>query len=206
MRVALALSALLVFAIVTESPAWTTPVSAQAIPILKPGTRVRVEAPEVQRRRMEGTVRTMDAERVVLLLGGDTARPVTIPLASFSRLDVGITRTRGRAAARGVGIGGVTGAVVGLGLALVVIATDPDMEPRAPAGYIGNGLDLWGGPSNGEVLAIFTVGGAVIGAGVGGLKGLVAPGRTWENRWRAPRVSVGPAGDGGVEARYTVRF
>lgn len=206
MRVALALSALLAIGIVTESHAWPSPLSAQAVPVLERGTLVRIEAPEVQRGRMEGTVDAMDADRVVLLLGGDTARTVTLPLASLARLDVGMTRSRASAAARGVGIGGVTGAVVGLGVALIVIATDSDMEPHATAAYFAIGPDLWGGPSNGEVVAIFTVGGAIIGAAVGGVKGLAAPGRAWENRWRAPRVSVAPTGSGRVEARYMVRF
>jgi hypothetical protein len=204
LRVALAVSALLVLGIVTESPAWTTPVSAQAIPALEPGTRVRIEAPDVRRRGMEGTLHAMDADRLVVLLDGDAARPVTIPLTSLARLDVGTTRSRASAGARGVGIGGVIGAGIGLGVGLVVVAVDPDMEPRAPAGYISG--PIWSGPSTGEVLAILTVGGAIIGAAVGGLKGLAAPGRTWENHWRAPRLSVGPVGNGGVEARYTVRF
>jgi hypothetical protein len=176
MRAALALSALLALGIVPGFPAWTTSVSAQVIPVLEPGTLVRIEAPEVQRRRMEGTVHAMDADRVVLLLAGDAARPVNIPLASLARLDVATARSRASAAARGVGIGGVTGAVVGLGVALVAIATDSDMEARAPAGSFAIGPDMWGGPSDGEVLAIFAVGGAVIGAAVGGLRGAGSPG------------------------------
>jgi hypothetical protein len=82
---------------------------------------------------------------------------------------------------------------VALGLsALLAIATGSDMELHAPAGYfdlIGSGTGFRVGPSNREALAIFTVGGADIGAAVGGLMGLAAPGWAWKNRWRAPRVA-----------------
>ena len=55
-------------------------------------------------------LRNRDMARVVLLLGGDTSRPVTIPLASLSRLDEGRAGSQARVAARDVGGGGTAGA------------------------------------------------------------------------------------------------
>jgi hypothetical protein len=205
MRVSPTLTALCVLGVLTGAPAGSTPLSAQAIPVLAPGTRVRVDAPEVQRRRMEGTVHAMDTTRLVLLIAGDADRSITIPLASLARVDVGTARTRARAAARGVGIGGLIGAGIGLGVALVGIVADPYMTPPPPSGYFelhGDFVSL----SNGEILAIFMVGGAIAGATVGGLQGIVAPGWVWENRWRTAQLSVGPAGNATLEARYVVRF
>jgi hypothetical protein len=204
MRVVLTLAGLCVLVILSDSPAGSTPLAAQAIPVLEPGTGVRIDAPEVQRRRMEGTVHAMDTTRLVLLIAGNAARPITIPLASLARLDVGTTRTRARAAARGVRFGGMIGAGIGLGVALVVIVA-PDMAPPPPLGYFDMHGDYYS-PSGGEILAILTIGGAITGAAVGGLQGLARPGWEWQNRWRTAQLSVGPAGNGRFEARYVVRF
>jgi hypothetical protein len=87
-------------ALLTLSGGSGGPLAAQPLPVLDPGVPVRIEAPEVERRRLTGTLRSMDRDHLELVLAADTTRSVWVPVAAVTRIDVGTPRTRGQVGVR----------------------------------------------------------------------------------------------------------
>jgi hypothetical protein len=82
-------------------------------PSLTPGTRIRIQAPEVFSGKVVGTVNAVDADSVTVDVPG-RPEPVSVLRAKIARLDVSEgPRSRGVDAAIGAGIGAGIGAIGG---------------------------------------------------------------------------------------------
>ena len=136
------------------------------------GTRVRVFAPELRTDRYVGRIQSLDDAVMVLDTGEvrtvlgmesgpilvDQFRRVTIRLSTITKLDVSGGRTVGTSMVRGALFGAVVGAVLfGLGAMPEVNPDFADFVSGIPLG-----------------LVVGTVGGAVIGFGIGGERWLPA--------------------------------
>lgn len=130
------------------------------------GTRVRVFAPELRTDRYIGRIKSIDASVMVLDTGEvrtvlgmesgpvlvDQFRRVTIRLSTIEAIEVSGGRTARGAAVRGAVLGALAGALLfGLG-------SMPEVNPSAS--------DFLRGVPVG--LAVGSIGGAVIGFGIGG--------------------------------------
>lgn len=130
------------------------------------GTRVRVFAPDLRTDRYVGRIKSLDASVMVLDTGEvrtvlgmesgpvlvDEFRRVTIRLSTIERLEVSGGRTVRSALARGMVFGALIGGVIfGLG-------NMPEVNPDANDFIRGVPLGL----------VIGSIGGAVVGFGVGG--------------------------------------
>ena len=136
------------------------------------GVRVRVFAPELRTDRYVGRIQSLDNTVMVLDTGEvrtvlgmesgpvlvDQFRRVTIRLSTIEKLDVSGGRTVGKSMLRGAVVGALAGAVLfGLG-------SMPEVNPDA--------RDFMRGVPVG--LAVGSIGGAVIGFGIGGERWLPA--------------------------------
>jgi hypothetical protein len=123
---------------------------------LTPGTRIRIQAPEVFPGRVVGTVNSVSADSVTIDVPG-RPEPVSVLREKIARLDVsGGPRSRGVDAAIGAGIGAGIGAVGGA------------LANSGRGSYIVSG---------GAVVGVC----ALLGTGVGALIGAaIPPGEHWK--------------------------
>ena len=161
-------------------------VTAQETPLVKPGDRVRVTAPDQALSKYTGTLAGVY---------GDTLRLDTlhVPLQSVTRLDV----HRGQKSKAGTGalIGAGVGAAAGVITALVVCAEDNRDCENA-----GSGLTA-------AAALVLGVGGALLGAGLGAVVGSNVKVDRWEEiPLDRLRVSVAPQRDGRFGLGLSVRF
>jgi hypothetical protein len=171
----------------------TVPVDtlAQQATFLAPGTRVRVSAPAVAGKRLEGTVARLDADTMVVRSDGWGA-DLAVPLGSVTALDVSGGR-KSRALKFG-GIGAAIGAVVGTFLMIVDEGTSaPDVDitdDEAPVEWVA-------GPVWQKVR--YPVVSAAAGFGIGAIIGAAFPGERWEAvPLEGLRISVAPLPAKGV--------
>jgi hypothetical protein len=156
MRSVLTLAAITVasLALCRPAPAQQTAVSV--------GQRVRVQWPEAQqRRRTVGTVLEVRGDSLALTSSGGERR---FALARLERIDVRVRRSRARGAARGAGLGTLTG----FGIGLVVGALRAAGCPRQPDDYCE--LAILVGP----------VVGVAVGLPLGVVIGTGSPGERWQ--------------------------
>lgn len=114
---------------------------------LKPGDRVRVTAPAVSPRRIEGIVSRIDAETLTIVSTADTASR-EVPRSLIGTLEVARgTRSRWKG-------GAIAGAAWGVGLGLLI--------SNPPSSSTGTSV-------NGGGLAAGIVVGAAMGAGIGAM-------------------------------------
>ncbi len=147
---------------------------------LQSGQRVRVTAPDCGLDRQPATFQAFDNDTLVL-------GPMKCPLVSVTHLDV----HRGRKSAAGLGAG--IGFGVGTAWAIALLSTPSICNPetRCGAGDWAKLISLFGG----------------IGAGLGGLVGLVFRSDRWEEvSLDRLRVSLSPQRDGRFALGLSVRF
>ena len=91
-----------------------SPQSLEAQEQITVGTRVRIKAPSISKRRLVGSIVTLSADSLFLKLKKKTI-PLAIPLASVTRLEMsrGKKRNIGKGALYGFLGGAVLGAVFG---------------------------------------------------------------------------------------------
>lgn len=150
---------------------------------LTPGTRIRIQAPEVFHGKVIGTVSAANADSVTIDVPG-RSEPVSVLREKISLLDISEgPRSRGVDAAIGAGIGAGVGAI---------------------GGALANGGRGSHIVSNGAVTAACAVLGAVVGAVIGVA---VPPGEHWKpvaaNRYR---VSFVPTLDHGLDMAFALKF
>ncbi len=164
-----------------------TRVTAQQPPLVKVGDRVRVATPDMGIRNQEGTLRLLDADSLVLHPAYGEPLRLVIPLASLTRFEV----HRGRKSAARLGAG--IGFGVGTAWAITLLSTPSVCNPETPCsagGWVG-AIGLFGG----------------IGAGLGGLVGLVFRSDRWEEvSLDRLRVSFAPQRDGRFALGASVSF
>ena len=160
--------------------------TAQELPPVKVGDRVRVTAPGVH--RLEGPVLLLTTDSLVMRFEYGAPNRLAIPLASVTRLELsmpGASRA-GQGALTGLAIGGGGGAIV----AVTVCAGSFYLEDAA-------GLCVLAGA------VIFGAGGALVGAIIGDM----TTGTRWEE---VPldrlRLQVAPQRDGRFGLGLSVRF
>jgi hypothetical protein len=134
----------------------TAPLFAQAsapLSEVRPGARIRVEAPGIVAGRYVGTVLTRIGD--TLTLGAQASQPITLPLARVTSLEVSRGDSRGDGARRGV----LWGAPIGLGLGLLTIGfADSCNGCGDPVGNVGG-------------VALTTLSGVLWGAAIGAIVG-----------------------------------
>ena len=136
--------------------------SAQLAPLveLQPGARVRVQAPLVVAGPLEATVVARARDTVTLTTSRGTA--IHLPLEAITSAEVSRGRSHGAGAVKGLAWGAGAGLVVGV---LGAIAYDARSDECGAEPCDNN----W---SPGEVVAGGFVTGAVLGAGIGAIKGV----------------------------------
>ena len=158
-------------------------VSAQQLPLVEVGSRVRVFAPHILESRIVGTVAEFAADSMVLHPDG-----VVIPLTSVLRLDV--------SGGKRISVG----KVVGLGLGGAIVG--------GAVGYVSNDYGEYNSSGDRMLLRLQNAG---LGAGVGFGVGLIA-GFLWKaDRWEEVpldrlRVSFAPRRDGRFEFGLTFAY
>jgi hypothetical protein len=150
---------------------------------LTPGTRIRIQAPEVFPGKVVGTVNALSADSLTIQVPG-RSEPVSVLRDKIARLEVSDgPRSRGVDAAIGAGIGAGIGAVGG------AVADS------------GKGSQIVG---RGAVVVVF----ALLGTGVGALIGAaIPPGERWKpisaDRYR---VTFAPGLDHGLDLAIAWKF
>lgn len=142
---------------------------------------------------------TQPSDTVLSLTSAGGAGPLSVRCADVQRAQLRLGPARGRSAVRGIGIGLVTGAVLGAGL-----------------GYFGTESDDsgWEILSREDVAVIGAVFLGGTGAAAGGLIGYFAPSSRWEEVPVAPRprhasaegLRIAPAGASQVRVSYSIRL
>jgi hypothetical protein len=140
---------LIVLAVLVAAP---TQIRAQDPPPIDPGARVRVSTSSAADERIVGTLAALQSEALVVDVEGHS-EPVTLPVASVTRLEVSTGRKSKTATGAGIGFG--IGAAAGTVLALM-FCSDPDNA--CGAGSFLGGSVLLGLPGAGV--------GALIGSGI----------------------------------------
>jgi hypothetical protein len=160
-----------------------TRVTAQELPPVKPGDRVRVTAPDLGIRKQAATFEAWRGDTLVIV--ADSI--MNFPLAFVTRLEVGRNR---QYADRGAVIGLALGGVVG-GVLLGVECANDSFTKHATVGCAVLGA------------VVFGAGGVLIGA----LIGAMSTGTRWEE---VPldrlRLQVAPQRDGRFGFGASVRF
>ncbi len=160
-----------------------TRVTAQELPPVKPGDRVRVTAPDLGIRKQAATFEAWRGDTLVIVADSS----MNFPLAFVTRLEVGRNRQyAGRGAVIGLALGGVGGGVL-----LGVACANDSFTQHATVGCAVLGA------------VVFGAGGVLIGA----LIGAISTGTRWEE---VPldrlRVTVAPQRDGRFRLGLSVRF
>ncbi len=160
-----------------------TRVTAQELPPVKPGDRVRVTAPDLGIRKQAATFEAWRGDTLVIVADSS----MNFPLAFVTRLEVGRNRRyAGRGAAIGLAFGGFGGGV----LSGVSCANDPFLEENA-GGCAVVGAVVFG----------------AVGALIGALIGAASTGTRWEE---VPldrlRLQVAPQRDGRLGFGASVKF
>jgi hypothetical protein len=154
--------------------------------VLAIGSRVRITSTALQ-GRPKGLVVALDES--VVTLATDGGLPVKIPLASITALETSLGRKRNWL--KGAAIGAVGGLIVGL-----AAPVDPNDLLCGSSSYSTNFC------SRGEAVATSSLGGAVLGAGIGAL--------IRSDRWSAVTLTVarpqGRYGQSALRLVATVRF
>ncbi len=177
MRWLVLLAALLLACAPTGPPRfWIEPVA--------PGDRVRVTAWSVVPGRPVGTVVSLGADTCVLEVEG-RAEPLTLPLASVTRLEV--SRGQESNVGKGALTGGLIGAAFGLFVGLIV-GSDPE--------FFGE---------NAFANSVAVLGGA--GIGVGAIIGSLSTSDRWEEvPLERLHVSIVPQRHGGLSVSAAIIF
>ncbi len=183
-------SSLIIALLLVASPNLLAQDSSQVLP----GTRVRVTAPAVDANPLKGTVVAVSPETLTLAvegLVGETWDPrLEIPVESVTGLEL----SRGKYSRLGKGalIGGLIGGGLGFGLGVAAAAES--------GGFYDPGAEAI--PMAAALLG-------VMGAGVGGVIGLLSPGERWEevplDRIRI-EAGVDVTSDGSVALRMRLRL
>jgi hypothetical protein len=157
----------------------------ESIPV---GARVRVTAPDIAEKPIDGTVSSLDTASITLAVPGEAlSSEQTIPLTSVSRLE--IYRGRSHSPLKGMGTGLLVGAGAGLAIGIGAATEDSD--------FVCEGAGC---------IAIGTLGGAFWGVVIGGLFGAAIGHDEWDEVMvLRPGVSVQPAG-GGFALALSLRF
>lgn len=139
---------------------FVTLVTAQAIPGLTVGARIRVRTNDGQ--KWTGQVEAISADTLVLQPEKRKTAPVSLPVAALNRIEVSRGVSRGRSLRRSVGwgvaIGGATGAV-SLGI---------------------QHEEVGGGSSAGQAAALGALSGSITGGLVGLFIGLFSSSEKWD--------------------------
>lgn len=144
-----------------------------------PGTRVRLTAPSLSPRRIDGRIAGLTPDTVFVIRAG--AR-VAVPTAAVTRAEV----IQGRDHLRGMVVGGLAGAAAGGAAAVLVgLAGESDCH------YCLSSRTL-----PGAARAMFV--GAVLTAPAGAMVGLVRGSSRWEVLGQAAALRVIPVSDGRV--------
>lgn len=123
----------------------TAPVGlfAQQETPVAPGDRVRVTAPTAVSGRFVGTVMEISADTCVLAVEG-RAEPLTLPLASVTKLEVSRSRRShyGKGALTGLAVGAAAGAILGAVTfsGSCLLESQPCPVAGAAVGAVGLGL------------------------------------------------------------------
>jgi hypothetical protein len=164
---------------------------AQIAPLveLQPGTRVRVQAPGVLAGPLEATVIARARDTVTLTTSRGV--PIHVPLAAITTAEVSRGRSHADGSVKGLTWGAGAGLVVGLVSAIVYDAR----SDACGAEPCDNKL------SPGQVVVSGFVTGAVLGAGIGAIKGV----EHWERLTIPTYVAVRPS-RAGVTLMVAVPF
>lgn len=179
----------LVFALsltLVAAAAGALPAAAQAPVPLREGDQVRSRALGVQ-----GQVRRIDAQVIVLLPGAGQADSLVLPRAELRDLEVSRGQRRNTGKGIAMGVGGL-----GLGLALLSAAT---WEPCS-------GWLCFGPSSAGEAAMWGFAAGAIGGAVVGGAIGALTRTPRWERAELTATGFLGPRQDGRVAVGFRLRL
>lgn len=137
---------------------------AQEGPQIVPGTRIRVTAPTVASDRLVGTAMSLDVDTLVMK-AEDWAAPLTVPIASVTRLDVSRGKvSRGKNALKGAGIGLLVG---GAGGYVVEASVEGDQAIAPIVGAIGGAVNGSLIGASGKYATIGFLSGAVAGTLIG---------------------------------------
>ena len=163
--------------------------SAQQVPPIETGSRIRVTAPALGVDKLVGTSVEADATRI-RVQADDQAAPMTISLTDVTRLEV--SQGRKSNALKGLGIGALIGAPIGA--VLGVLASE------------GSGENL----CTGTTVACAAVGAAAVGV-AGALVGLGVGALIKSERWEEVpldrlRVNIVPLRDGRFALGLSVAF
>ena len=168
-----------IFAI-TCCSAMAVPRAGAQLAELQLGARVRVRAPAVVAGRLEGTVTARSLNSVTLTT--PRGAPVPVPLAAITAAEVSRGRSRRDGAVKGLAWGAGVGLAVGI-LSAVTYDAGSDTCGTEPC---DNSF------SPGEVVAGAYMAGAMLGAGIGAIKGA----EHWESLTIQPYVALRPRRDG----------
>jgi hypothetical protein len=159
---------------------------------MQPGARVRVTAPGIVAGRYVGTVLSRSAD--TLTVGRANERPVAVPTARLTSLEVSGGRSRKLGAIRGA----LWGAPVGT---VIAILEHTEREYcGSPGCALQNDYVLVRRPPN----ALEVAWGAFAGAGMGALIGAWIGREAWTRSDLAPRVAIGVAPRGAVTAGLAI--
>ena len=172
---------LLIIALAAPSAAAVSRAHAQ--PTIHAGSRVRVEAPGIAGRRLEGTLTAANADSLTISVGDGpsprSATMLTVPMSAVRRVDIQAGRSRGRGAIRGA----LIGTVLGLGFAAATNAAR-NSDIRNASDSISS--------------AAYAAGGVIVFGGAGALLGGAIGVERWVRLGPPVRVSVVPRADGGM--------
>ena len=143
---------------------------------VRPGARVRIEAPGVLARSYVATVIARSADSITL--ASPESAPLTLPMARISRLEI----SRGSSRADGALLGTAWGA--GIGAALGALMSPSVNSCSQCSNRVGAG----------EVVAQMVIGGVVWGAGIGAILGR----ERWERFDVTPRITIASQGQIGL--------
>ena len=150
--------------------------SAQSV-TLAAGSRVRVTAPAVLDRRVEGHVVAggPDSLGISFLEGWNSPKPttMTVPASAVQRIEVYAGRSRGRGALRGAAIGGL----LGVGFAMAT-SKDRNSDARSADDSLSHGT--------------YVAAGAFLFGGVGALLGGIIGTERWVRVATPVRVTMAP--------------
>ena len=158
----------------------TAPRADAQLAELQPGARVRVQAPGVVAGRLEATVIARARDTVTLTM--PRGAPIPVPLAAISTAEV----SRGRSHRDGAVKGLTWGAGIGLAVGILSAVTYDASSDACGSEPCDNDY------APGEVVAGGFMTGALVGAGIGALKGS----EHWERLTLQPHVALRPRRDG----------
>lgn len=147
--------------------AWAVPLTAQQLPVVEPGHRVRLTlSPDSQSGRtirIVGTLMRLGPDSIAVY-DQDRQAVVTAALEAAARLEA--SRGHRSYTLRGTLIGLAAGAAGGIATGLLVCGTGDCISS--------------GGDWEGLVVGVLGIGGGLVGAGVGALVGAGLSGERWE--------------------------